>query len=47
MLLLYSVYVAALLLGGCSSSLGALGDVPTVLGAVAFAVGLAAIVAAV
>ena len=47
MMLLYSVYVAALVLGGLLVVLGALGDVPTVLGAVAFAVGLAAIVAAV
>jgi uncharacterized protein (TIRG00374 family) len=47
MLLLYSVYVAALLLGGLLVLLGALGDVPTVLGAIAVAVALAAIVAAV
>jgi uncharacterized protein (TIRG00374 family) len=47
MMLLYSVYVAALILGGLLVVLGALGDVPTVLGAVAFAVGLAATVAAV
>jgi len=47
MLLLYSVYVAALLLGGLLVLLGALGDVPTVLGAIAFAVALAAIAAAV
>ncbi len=47
MMLLYSVYVAALVLGGLLVVLGALGDVPTVLGAIAFAVGLAAIVAAV
>ena len=47
MLLLYSVYVAALLLGGLLVLLGALGDVPTVLGAIALGVALAAIVVAV
>ena len=47
MLLLYSVYVAALLLGGLLVLLGALGDVPTVLGAIALGVALGAIVVAV
>ena len=47
MLLLYSVYVAALLLGGLLVLLDALGDVPTLLGAIALGVALASIVVAV
>ena len=47
MILLYSVYVAALAVGGLLVVVGALGDVPRVLGAVAAAVGLAAVTAAV
>ena len=47
LVLLYSVYMAALLLGGLLVVLGVLGDVPRLLGAMAFTVGLAATVAAV
>ena len=47
LILLYSLYMAALLLGGLLVVVGALGDVPRLVGAVAFAVGLAATLAAV
>ncbi len=47
MILLYSLYVAALLLGGVAVVTGALPDVPPVLGVVALAVGAAVTVAAV
>lgn len=47
MILLYSLYVAALLLGGVAVVTGVLPDVPRVLGAVALAVGGAVTVAAI
>jgi uncharacterized membrane protein YbhN (UPF0104 family) len=46
MIVLYSFYVAALLLGGLLVTAGVLGDVPRVLGIVAFTVGAAATIAA-
>jgi hypothetical protein len=47
MILLYSLYVAALVLGGLAVVSGALPDVPRVLGVVALAVGAAVTVAAI
>ena len=47
LILLYSVYMAALLFGGLLVVVGVLGDVPTLLGAISFVIGLAATVAAV
>ena len=46
LILLYSAYMAALLLGGLLVLVGALGDVPTLLGAISFAIGLIVTVAA-